>query len=239
MKYAPSPELCQKYDLTRGALSREWMLKDMDAAERAAINLAPHTPEMVKRSQAIVLATVAEFETWAKKTYGVAEDWTVVVRFEWARTRNRSWGGIYSDRSRSYEMNHSLGEGARISLAMSKRVPSDHRKMVFDSNDDFSFHEYKSFCRDDEIGDFTGSWEDCLRVLTIHECAHALQYTPKAVDKEYDKKEVRGHGQLWKDLYRAARRNFGFTKAPPAEVIVPNFGEAAFRPELCKIAASS
>lgn len=220
MKYAPSPELCAKYGLPRNTLSRDWMLTHMDAEERHSINLSAHHPDMVREAQKRVLATVTQFEEWARDTHNMPKSWDIVTRFEWGRHRNRSWGGKYSNRSRSYEMGHSLGSGARISLAMAApgRVPV---LPITEFEPPRVFQEYKSFARDPEIGDWVGGWVSCLQVLTIHECAHGLQYSTGLNVKDYAPKERRGHNKLWKDLYRAARREFGFVLRPSVAELPP------------------
>ena len=94
----------------------------------------------------------------------------------WGRSRVRSWGGQWSNGRHG------------LTLAMKRHVPADH----VDPNQSFTFHEYRRFAHDPNIGTFKGSWQDCVRVLVAHEYAHALE--------PHDR-----HNRLWKLAYAKCR----------------------------------
>jgi hypothetical protein len=77
-----------------------------------------------------------------------------------------------------------------------------------------TFEEYKSFAWDRVIGSLRNvTKRTCVRAIVAHELAHAVQFTlmfKMATASEYAHGGVndRGHGVLWKEIYRDLRINF-------------------------------
>lgn len=136
--------------------------------------------------QALVNATVKECTKLFKDNGWADRSWGVDVRMSFSSHRNRSWGGMR--RGRPF-----------ISLALLRyvgRVNAD-------------FIEYKSFNRDREIGSVMGDTTTAIRALVMHEMCHAIQYTGTnqmaASVGATGFGDRSGHGNLWKNLYRATR----------------------------------
>lgn len=205
------------YGLPPRAHSSKCLRVEMEPHHRRALNLQPHTPAEVEAAEAIVNGIVEQMVDFMihEKKWPLPDNYHVVVRFDWSRHRNRSRGGRYSGRFRSYESGEKKDGGAGISLAMGAHVPFAQENRI--QGMPVMFSEYKHIQNDPEIGSFMGKWEDCLRVLVIHEVAHAIQFnTAWSQDKELTAKypsSTRGaHLKLWQDLYRIGRRQFGFVK---------------------------
>lgn len=138
----------------------------------------------IREIEAVVDQTVAECKAFFLKNGWVDSKWTVDVKTSFSGRRNRSWGGM--KRGRSF-----------ISLALSGYMINSATK---------TFPEYRSFAHDKEIGTYVGSVANCLRALIIHEMCHAIQFTGSAASAFKMKGEdTRGHGALWKTLYRQTR----------------------------------
>lgn len=107
-------------------------------------------------------------------SYGMVIDKRVL---SWGRSRKRSWGGRWSNGRHG------------MTLAMKRYTPADH----VDPDSSFTFYEYERFAASPTIGDFTGRWQDCIRVLVAHEFAHALL-------------PLEGHGVKWQEKYAECRK---------------------------------
>lgn len=216
-------DIMRKYGLPPTAHSSKCMATVMTASDRHWLGLSPHTPDMVAKATEVVRGMTEWAEGFCRNEFaylGIKPDWDVVSYCDWSLRRTRSRGGRYSARTRSFEAESARPRGARISLAMAHRVPTS-------GSSDWSsvrFKEYAHIAEDAEIGTFHGTWEDCLRVLVLHEIAHGVQFTcsPSAAKKAgYEYTQQGAHFRLWQDIYRRLRVNFGFvgTKSPGGEEI--------------------
>lgn len=66
------------------------------------------------------------------------------------------------------------------------------------------FKEYASFASDPEIGNFTGTRQQCLSILAAHELAHWVQYSPKV--KRPEMRWRPPHGEGFRVVYRLFRK---------------------------------
>lgn len=183
------------------------MEMNMPSGQRRVLGLPSHDPKKVIAAQKICQQMVAEFTDWARKHYNLPEDFGIRVRFDWRLKRKRSRGGVYSGRFRSYELDGTerMASGGCIFLAMNRHVP------VEPSTDKVLWEEYASFADDPDIGNYEcKDWEEKLRLLTIHECSHVVQHIATPSKNEYGREDRKGHRKWWKDIYRAARINFGY-----------------------------
>jgi hypothetical protein len=192
----------------------ELMYHDMSESDRVTLGLSTHSVAQVRAAEKVCEEMTEAFVLWARREYDMPETWTIRTRFSWSIRHRRSHGGIYKGRFRSYE----VGKGAQVAggatyLAMARHVdldPSTERHPR-------TFHEYKSFAKDPDIGSFEcKNLRDYLRLLTIHECSHALQDTGK-FGNQYNETERKGHKALWRDIYRLARAEFGFSTIDKVE----------------------
>lgn len=122
---------------------------------------------------------------YAREQGWVDSKWTCDVKIDTSPRRTRSWGGQ---------------RGLRPFISLAIR-PHMNGTLV----------EYSSFKNDPEIGTVTGSVEKALAALTVHEIAHAMQYTGNknamAGNSVEAKRDTHGHGALWRKIYRALRNN--------------------------------
>ena len=182
----------------------ELMKLDITPAQRAEVGLAPHRPAVVTRAEQLTRDLVAEYVDWARSHHAPA-DWDVVPKLDWRMDRKRSRGGVYSGRFRGYGSKGMVKRerGGTIHLAAYSYIPEE-----WDMPGTMMFTEYKSFARDPGIGDWEcENWRSRLKLLVIHECAHASQLSLPWKDWT----DRKGHGALWKHIYRSARAHFGYT----------------------------
>lgn len=122
---------------------------------------------------------------YAREQGWVDSKWNCAVKIDTSPRRSRSWGG------------QRYGKPF-VSLAI-----RPHLNGVLT--------EYSSFKNDPEIGTVSGSVEKALAALTVHELAHAMQYsgnkTAMAGNSVEAKRDTHGHGALWRKIYRALRVN--------------------------------
>lgn len=133
---------------------------------------------------------VAETIAFAKTQNWIGEDLDMVVRMSASQKRKRSWGG--SSHGRGY-----------INLAVYKYVDMMGQ----------SFNEYSSFAKDPEIGSVPmGPVQNALMALVLHEMAHVFEYKgTNEMRKSFgaaDGNVQRGHGTIWKNIYRALRNKY-------------------------------
>jgi hypothetical protein len=138
----------------------------------------------------IVKQAVAECTDFFKAQGWVPDDWCIRVTTDFSPRRNRSWGGT----------RHRV---PFISLAL-------HR---FTGTNVASFHEYRSFQHDPEIGSVNNNTINAVRATVAHEACHAVQHSctthASAAIGEYDSS---GHGAMWKEMYRRTRRALGLVR---------------------------
>lgn len=119
----------------------------------------------------------------AKQQGWVDADWTCGLKIDPSRRRVRSWGGQRNGKP-------------FISLAINSHLTG-------------RLTEYDSFKTDSDIGSVTGSVEKALAALTMHELAHAIQYsgdtTAIAGNSVEASNDRHGHGALWRKIYRELR----------------------------------
>jgi hypothetical protein len=118
-------------------------------------------------------------------------NWMPKLNISFSTHRRRSWGGVRNGR-------------AFITMNVFSWVGFKRG----------TFHEYASFKHDPEIGGI----DNCTRVkglrcIVAHELAHAAQYSiivGQGGDKcfAHGGFDDRGHGALWKQIYRDLRVNF-------------------------------
>lgn len=134
-----------------------------------------------------------EATAYARDRGWVDSAWTCDVKIDASPRRTRSWGG-------------QRGRRPFISLAVRPHLNG-------------TLVEYSSFRDDPEIGTVTGSVEKALAALTVHELAHAIQYSGNkdaiAGNSLEAKQDTGGHGVLWRKIYRALRKNFVNNKEWP------------------------
>jgi len=128
------------------------------------------------------------------------ESWTPTVSISFSERRRRSYGGVrYYKKQWEYKPWMSLAG------------------IYFLENNSDCFHEYSEFADDREIGNLpTGApREQCIWALVAHELAHCVQWSliTKVVSRSSTKyahgdDDDRGHGALWKEIYRDLRVNF-------------------------------
>lgn len=122
----------------------------------------------------------------AKERGWIDDKFTLSIRIDTSARRTRSWGGVkYS--------------GPFVSLAVNRYLNTQNAV----------FHEYRSFQHDPMIGTVRGSAEKALAATFVHELSHCLQFSVKAgsFDQSITSDE-RGHGLLWKEIYRKLRQQF-------------------------------
>lgn len=79
---------------------------------------------------------------------------------------------------------------------------------------EFFYREYKSFCKDPFIGEFTTKdWKLPVYAIVCHEVAHAFQSRIEREAASKGNSEValsmsKAHGQGWRDVYRLLRDRF-------------------------------
>lgn len=136
----------------------------------------------------------------------VNSDWNPKVVTSFSRRRARSWGGKRNGIP-------------FISLSLHHFINKTTATM----------HEYKSFERDPEIGTISGPTEQVIRALVAHEMCHAAQFSGVAANAAKiagNYKDLRGHGRVWKNMYRETRRalvngnNVPVVSAPEEKEIV-------------------
>ena len=133
---------------------------------------------------------VTETIAFAKTQNWIGEDLDMVVRMSASQKRKRSWGG--SSHGRGY-----------INLAVYKYVDMMGQ----------SFNEYSSFAKDPEIGSVPmGPVQNALMALVLHEMAHVFEYKgTNEMRKSFgaaDGNVQRGHGTIWKNIYRVLRNKY-------------------------------
>lgn len=133
----------------------------------------------------LVHATVKECTNLFKANGWASSSWSVKVVASFSTHRNRSWGG--TRRGNPF-----------ISLSLNKYVGTALANFV----------EYKSFARDPEIGSVMSNTVNAIRALVAHEMCHAIQFsgTSGMAASVGALGDCRGHGMLWKSLYRIARK---------------------------------
>lgn len=126
--------------------------------------------------------------------------WTPNISVSFSERRRRSYGGVkYYKKDREYK--------PWMSLAA----------IYFLENNSDCFHEYSEFADDREIGNLPvgASREQCIWALVAHELAHCVQWS--LITKVFSRSSIkyahgddddRGHGALWKEVYRDLRVNF-------------------------------
>ncbi|MDK9793259.1 hypothetical protein [Vibrio sp. D431a] len=79
---------------------------------------------------------------------------------------------------------------------------------------EFFYREYKSFCKDRYIGEFsTKNWKLPIYAIICHEVAHAFQFRLEREAIIKGRSDVaadmaKAHGQGWRDVYRILRDKF-------------------------------
>ena len=121
-------------------------------------------------------------------------DFDVRVKMDFSSRRNRSWGGRRNGKN-------------FISLCLKNYLT------MSEIGTKMNFVEYASFNDDIIIGGiYYTHWKKALSALIAHELAHAAQFSDVggtiAAGNNYDSKDSRGHGIVWKKIYMGLRRNF-------------------------------
>ncbi len=213
----------------------EIMLSHSDPAIRDSLGLTRHSPEMITEIDQMLIKYVSIFETLARQILSnLSENWRIRYRVDWRKVRERSYGGRYSSKWRSEVF---LEDKRDIDSWQQKGSAISLRGSVFplsmkEWDDIETYHEYRNFCMDVEIGDYSGSRHD-LAVCTIaHECAHAVQFTKLAISMgqewwyniagcpEIYKIDKRvewfgGHELLFQCIYRLFRRKVELINSLP------------------------
>ena len=137
---------------------------------------------------AIIRDAFKQAVAFAKAEGWVRPNWTCDLRIDPSDRRTRSWGGT-------------RGGQPFISLAIASYVKGKEY-----------FVEYASYAADPVIGSVKGSVEKSLRALVMHELTHAFQFSGSvkamAGSNQSAQIDVRGHGALFKQLYRQLRVKF-------------------------------
>lgn len=121
-------------------------------------------------------------------------DFDVRVKMDFSSRRNRSWGGRRNGKN-------------FISLSLKHYLTANENDLKMD------FNEYSSFNGHGIIGGiFNKPWRNALLGLIAHELSHAAQFSDVggtiAAGNNYDSKDSRGHGIVWKKIYMGLRLNF-------------------------------
>ena len=127
---------------------------------------------------------VKEIEQFARKE--IYPDFKLSsVKFDWSPKRRSSRGGMYSD-------------GPGINMAMNHLCKDNCGEI-------YRVYEYKSFDSDPNIGGFyTRDKYARLKMVIVHEIAHALQYNCYKINRF----RCTPHGPTWKNLYKRLRMQF-------------------------------
>lgn len=124
-----------------------------------------------------------EAVAYARAQGWVDSKWSCEVKIDTSPRRTRSWGG--QRRGKPF-----------VSLAIRPHLRG-------------TLTEYSSFKNDPDIGTVTGSAEKAIAALTVHELAHAMQYSgdrnAMAGNNVAAKRDAYGHGALWQKIYRELR----------------------------------
>lgn len=134
---------------------------------------------------ALVNSTVKECREFFIKQGWATSSWNAKTKLSFSSARARSWGGMR--RGQPF-----------ISLALRH----------FLNTTDATFREYQSFQHDPQIGTVAGNTAKAIKALVIHEMSHAIQYSgtnEMAASVGASAFDSRGHGLLWKGLYRTTR----------------------------------
>lgn len=126
------------------------------------------------------------------------DSWTPNVSVSFSERRRRSYGGVkFYKKDKQYKPWMSLAG------------------IYFLENDNVGFTEYAEFADDREIGNLPADAprEQCIWALVAHELAHCVQWS--LITKVFSHSKYahgddddRGHGALWKEVYRDLRVNF-------------------------------
>ncbi len=153
--------------------------------------------EAKKSAKILVEKQVARMVEHAKTKYGIRGEFNLDVELKF--NTYKSWGGTHH------------GGVPFIQLGLLYYIP------VIQTSGNYDFSEYPSFAFNKEIGSLGIShWTKALTALIAHEIAHAIQFsqTRLAVDVLFasngvvKSSELRGHGKLWKGIYRDLRLQF-------------------------------
>ena len=141
--------------------------------------------------EAFIADAVQEMEVYLRPRYELEAAWTLDVKLDWTKRRNRSWGGVYSATWRSRMNSEELGSGPGINLAMCE----------FEGKRDFK--EYPALRIWGDLGAVSGcNWEEYMLVLLMHEMSHAVQHTIETKDL--------GHGYVFRKIYSDLRCEWGY-----------------------------
>ena len=107
------------------------------------------------------------------------------IKLDWSTKRRSSRGGMYAD-------------GPGINMAMNHLCKERDGGV-------YRVYEYKSFDSDPLIGGFyTRDKHDRLRMVIVHEIAHALQYYSYKLNNF----RCKPHGPAWRNFYKRLRQEF-------------------------------
>lgn len=156
-----------------------------------------------KQIEATVNETIKECKQFFVAQGWATNQWNPVVRLSFSEHRNRSWGGRRNGRP-------------FVSLALKRFV----------GKQDADFIEYPSFARDADIGTVHGNTIKAVKALVVHEMCHAIQHTtPNAIfaNAGITTRDTRGHGNLWKSVYRLSRKALvnQLQSSAPKQVVQP------------------
>jgi hypothetical protein len=155
----------------------------------------------IESVRSIVAITVAKAIRILQDESIVDSKFTVNIKLRNGFRQNRSWGGIRN------------GEPF-ISLAI-----NNYLSMRDDAA--YSFHEYAAFKDDLYIGTYTGTAKQTLMTLVVHEVAHAAQYYKwsKNMIAYRGDKSIRGHGLVWKVIYKTLRIKMDLVNNPDTKPV--------------------
>lgn len=139
------------------------------------------------------LDTVTAMVEFLRVKYQIP-DFDVRVKLDFSDRRNRSWGGRRNGRN-------------FISLCLKNHLAASENSVKM------NFVEYSTFNDDIIIGGiYYAHWKKALSALIGHELAHAAQFSAVGVNiaagNNYDTKDAKGHGIVWKTIYSGLRSNF-------------------------------
>lgn len=155
----------------------------------------------------LVNQTVGECKFMFSNYGWVPEGWEVVVKTSFSPRRRRSWGGARKGQP-------------FISLALSR----------FDGTTHATFYEYPSFASSAVIGSVRNDTHKAVKALVVHEMCHAAQYhalmnqstNRLAASVAADANDTKGHGSLWKNMYKIARESLvNYVHHVPSATVQP------------------
>mgnify|MGYP000676647276 CR=1 FL=1 len=152
--------------------------------------------------ESLVLETATECQAFARDKMSVKKAFTIHVKYDWREMRGRSKGGRYSGTWLSRE-NKIVSDFVAPAISIRMFDPSIGERV---------YREYPTLAPFGDVGDCpVPTNDDRLRVATIHECSHAIQYAT-AISEEIASLDNASlpHGIHFASIYSRLRRHFGF-----------------------------